>query len=283
MNNKKVMLLIPVIIGIMFVLPMLSAAVTVPRPALNANLSGTFQVDCSYVNGTDITSPVIASSSFYWNGTGSEVLFATRSGDIVNSTDFLVTLTTADAGIVDGVGGIKCALGNSTSPRYANGTGSKVTIDDTVPATTLSLETQNLQSRDSILIQWTATDATSGLNTVVTTVTSPDASRCPTKTYTDTNGKYALSDDLTVCSGEYTVLVTATDYTGNIGTSTSTFKVSSSGLTKIGSNTLGGTQKSQFSQGQEINSTLPLGETGTNIAILVILGCAVYLFFKRKN
>ena len=280
--NKKVMLLIPILIGVMFVLPLLSAAVAVVAPATGANLSGSFLVNCSYINGTDLTSPNAASTSFYFvNGTGSENLFLTRTGFTVTSTNVYATLTTADA-VGEGAGAVKCSLGNATSPRFANASSGALTIDDVAPVIVLSLETENLATRDSILIKWTVT----GASTVNTTITSPDAGRCPTKTYTDVNAQYAIADDATACSGIYTVRVTAVDATGNVATAVKTFKAGTSGLSKTGSNTLGGDTTSSFSQGQEINSVgsanLPLGQTGTNIAILVILAGGLYLFFKKK-
>jgi len=277
--NKKVMLLIPVLIGIMFVLPLLSATTILVTPATNGNYTKSLSFSLTGGNNPGQANNMTNVTCYYnaSGGTAATFLIEMLNSSVSSTTFSGVGTLTSETETYN----ITCKVYNMTtlnSTLYASG----ITIDGTTPVTTLSLETENLQSRDSNLIQWTASDATSGLVSVVTTITSPDTGRCPTKTYTDTNGKYALTDDATACSGTYTVLVTATDYSGNIGTSTKTFKVSSSGLTKSGSNTLSGSQKSQFSQGQEINSNKPLGETGTNIAIIIILGVAIYLFVKRK-
>jgi len=282
--NKKVMLLIPVLIGIMFVLPLMSAAVTLNNPVTKGNYTDiTFNctklINDAPINTTNVT--------LWYNATGGTVGTMLASSKINNDTtnDLSFYLSGISVSSLSDLTtyNFSCKADNGTSQVWSAGVGS-VTIDNTSPVTTLGLDSTNIYTRDSITIQWTATDATSGLSSVVTTITSPDSSRCPTLTYTDTNGKYALSDDKTVCPGVYTVLVTATDRAGNIDTtSTKTFKVTLAGLSKSGSNTLGGSSKSEFTQGSEIsNNNLPLGENGTNIVILILILGSLWYFFKKK-
>lgn len=279
-RNKAISLLIPLIFGIIFILPLISAA-TLNRPVSNGNYSTTMTVNVTV--DSNVANNMTNTTCYYNSSGGTATTFLV---EILNATagdlDFTSTSVSISALSDATTYNISCRIFNRTTFNSSVSV-SSVVIDNTNPTTSLTFDTDSISTSDSISIDWSSSDATSGLNTVTTTLTSPDTSRCPTKTYTSTTGDYGFYGEDTKCRGTYTVLVSAVDYAGNTGTSSKTFKASSSGLTKSGSNTLGGTSKSQFSQGQEINSkNLPLGETGTNIAILIILGAAIYLFIKRK-
>ena len=287
--NKKIMLLIPILLGIMFVMPLMSAAVAVfTSPATNTNHTSAISVIVTYVNstGNNITSPLSANTNFYYNSSASATWTAVTCGSAV-ITNTTYSCTIAITAITDRKNfGLNVTLGNASFYNASSATVQPLAVDDTAPVVSLSLETQNMNTRDSLLIQWTSSDATIGLSNTVASITSPDSQKCALINYTDANGRYALVDEQTKCSGTYTVNVTATDYAGNTATSVSTFEASLSGLSKTGSNTLGGAGQSSFSQGSEINAAkknfLPLGESETNVAIILILGFAFYYLLKKK-
>jgi hypothetical protein len=278
--NKKQIIPIVLLVALSFAVPLICAT-SMTGPVDNGNYTKSLAIALTVTgNGANNMTNITC----YYNATGGPT--GTFMIQILNTTPQqtswtgTATLTTEALKLYN----VSCQVRNGTtlnSTFYAK----NITIDGTNPVTSLTLESVSLPVTSSNTISWTATDATAGLKTVVTTVTSPDTGACPTKTYTDTNGRYALVDESTRCDGDYTVLVTATDYSGNIGTSTKTFNAYLAGLTAGGSSTLGGNQQSQFSGGSEINSpkqsNLPLGETGTNVAIVLLLVIAIWYFLKK--
>jgi hypothetical protein len=261
----------------MFVLPMLSAATTIVSPVASGNYSTTMLVNVTtaVANTLNVTC--------YYNASGGEA--TTLLVAINNSSTGQTTFTNAAVAISSltevGTYNISCTANGDTTEKSAPKTG--IRIDNTVPTTFLALESSSISTMGNVRITWSSSDSGAGLSTVVTNITGPNSGSCATLSYTDTSKTVSINGQSTKCEGTYTVLVTATDYSGNVGTSTATFKAEDSGLSKSGSNTLGGTDVSQFSQGKEVSSTRSkLGETGTNVAILVLVIAGAYLFFKKK-
>jgi hypothetical protein len=284
--NKKVILVIPVLIGVMFLLPLISAAAPSFNLVDNGNYTQSISVTVSVIAAENVTNVTC-----YRNLTGGAQYPAQNAsnflGTAINSskgqTSFTVTGTISSD--ISRKVNITCVLSNNSNSAgilalpggNATISAKNLTIDSTAPTNGLSLETESLSTRDSILIKWAYADATSGLASYTTTITSPDTQECPTITESGASGEDALVDLETYCPGTYTVTAAVTDFSGNTGDVTKTFKVSSAGNNKLGSNNLGGTTAGSLGQ-----KTLPLGTTGTNLVIIVIIGGAIYLFAKRK-
>lgn len=276
--NKKVMLIIPILIGIMFILPMLSAA-TMTAPVTNGNYTKSLAFDITVgANGVNN----MTNTTCYYNSSGGAT--GTYLLQMLNSSASSTTFTGTAAALSSETRtyNVSCEIRNGTtlnSTLYAN----TITIDGTNPVITLTLDKDRTTVTNTIHLDWTTSDATSGLSTVVTTVTSPNTDRCATKTYTSTTGDYALTGEDTKCEGTYTALVTATDYSGNIGTSTSTFKIDSAGSSKSGSNTgLSGTAGVPVSTGNIFGTGANGGINTNTVIVLIILGICFYYILKKK-
>jgi hypothetical protein len=235
-----------------------SAAVAVVAPTAGKNLTGTFLANCSYVNGTDMTDPIAGNSSFYWNTTGSEVVFLTRAGFTVTGNAVWATLTTADSGIVDGYGSVKCALGNSTKGRFANASSGLVLIDDT--SSTLVASPSRISYGRTV--DYRCTD-----NVGTPTVSVAHPSGDTTSSTTLTGGtSYNLQFTDTDYKGDY--VFTCTDYSGNAVTST--VSVSAPGASQ---------------QVQDMNEATASGGMSSNTRNLIIVGfliaAALYLWYRK--
>jgi len=153
---------IALVLGILVVFGIVNAAVSVIIPAIGSNFSSTFQVNCSYVNETDITNPVAANSSWYFNSTGSWVAFANPAGFADNGSVVSITLNASDTGIIDGEGTINCSLGNATLIGVSAVQIGVIKLDDTKPLVSFISPTpanySNL-SRNSIFVNVSVTEA----------------------------------------------------------------------------------------------------------------------------
>ena len=300
--NKKVMLIIPILIGIMFVLPLIMAVSTVSMTIKDySNLTKSLSTVVS-VSGTDNVTNITC----FYNATGGAqypALNTTYWASAINTSQGQSTFTLTGTYVGSDTNknvNITCAIFNATTGGTlqlpaGNGTVSaqNVTIDSANPITTLQLDIANIGTRDPILVKWSAVDSGSKLATFSINVTTPDSNRCPPVNITNSSdltagvtgstltGQYQVLGDQNACGGTYTVTLTATDFSGNSGALTKTYRVSLSGL-KSGSNTLGGVSQSTLASNQA-NKNLILGDTGTSIAIILIIGAAAYLFFKRKK
>jgi hypothetical protein len=301
MINKRLLVL-----SLAFVV-MLSMTLLVSAAAPSMSISNWYNATTSTGN-LSITVDVIAAEnvtnvSCYYNASGGPsypTLNLTYLGSSINSskgqTSFTIpgTIATEYAHIVnvtcmlfndsDSAGKLELPGGNGSVSRW------NITIDGTAPTLTLSIEQDRIAKRDSELLVWTGSDSGTGMQSVSLTTVSSDTTNCPTVTSTTTidgksatAGQDALIDEQTVCSGEYTVTWTATDYSGNKETKTGTFTVMAAGLTKSGSNTLGGSSKSSLSDGNEVGNSSSLLGTGNTKSILLIVVIVIFLYFVLKK
>lgn len=297
--NKKVMLLIPVLLGVIFLSPLISAAdpawfnmtltdFTNSTTGTN-NISFTVSVAAVY-NVTNVTCYYNSSGGAQYpnqNATFLDDNINTSTGDTsfsivgtISSESSNLNMTCVLANDSDSAGVLPLAGGNSTISAR------RIIIDGTAPTLSLALDIKDIGVRDPVLVTWTVSDSSSKIQYYWLNITTPDSQKCPTiastsssSTTSSATNKDSLVDDQTACAGDYTVNLTAADYSGNLASTSLTFTARLAGKTKGGSNTLGGADTSTLWK----KETLPLGETGTNIAILLILGGALYLFFKRKK
>jgi hypothetical protein len=306
--KNKAMLLIPILIGIMFVLPTVSAGaaawfnMTLPAWANvttgTNNVSFTVSVAAIY-NVTNVSCYYNLSGGASYPGSNATFLGTDINGSN-GDTSFTITGTLGTA--ATRLANISCILFNESTSvgkvELEGGNSSvdamNVTVDGTAPVLTLGLDTTNIGTRTAVLMKWTVTDSGSRLRNVSVIVTSPDSQKCPN--YPVVNGtldsialtsyspiQAVIQNEQTMCAGDYTVNLTASDYSGNLNSNTIVFRASVQGK-KDGGNTLGGTTGGPGENlGNFESSSLPLGEQGTNIAIILVIAGAAYLFFKRKK
>lgn len=298
MKNKKVMLLIPILIGVLFLLPLTGAAdstwfnmtltdfnnVTtgtnnvsvIVRVAAIYNVSN---VTCYYNTSGGAQYPNYNLTRFNGaiNTSAGQTSFTLTSTISTESSNLNLTCVLTNSSNSDGT----LALGGGNNTISARG----IKVDGTAPTLSIALDIKDIGVRDPILVTTTVSDSNSQIQYYYVNITTPDSSKCPTiastsstTTTSSATDKDSLVDGQTACAGDYTVNLTAVDYSGNLASTSKTFTARLAGKTKTGSNTLGGTGESTLWKKGE----LPLGETGTDIAILIILGIAFYYLLKKK-
>lgn len=286
--NKKIMLLISAIIGIMLIFPLVNAAATIEStmttPVFFGNYSGTITV--SVTGAVNITN-----ATCHYNATGGAATSVTgnitTAAGLVNTTDvsadgttFSTTWATSTLSDRSKNVNISCLLYNGTLELNSTVSAGNITIDNTVPTNGISIDTESISSRDNVLVTWSFTDATSGLRLYSVTITPPDTTECSIITESGTSGTDGLWDSETACAGTYTVNATVTDYAGNENNISKTFKVTLAGLSKSGSNTLSGTGTASLGQYKEWFSGL---DSNTKIALIIIIGVAGYYLLKKRK
>ena len=131
MKNKIIVKTLLIGIFMISMMGMISAAVITPTASQYIK-SGTFMVNVTYVNGTNITSPTqfaSGNSSIFFNG----IMFSTYTGNRgCDATNCWALINSADTGIPEGTYLLNIALGNLTSNWYYNQT-QTITIDRTTP------------------------------------------------------------------------------------------------------------------------------------------------------
>jgi hypothetical protein len=248
----KYLPLMVILMGIMMV-GMVSATLTVVSPAAGSYQKSTFLANCTYENTTDIESPTAPGSgntSFFWNGTGTWQLFTTLTGPTCSINACWATLRADDTGILDGVGSIRCSLGNSTVKWYANATSGALTLDDTKPVITVELDT--IGAGTTLLYK--CTDNVDGTPTL--TITHPTGDSISSGTLTGGSSSL-LPYSSTVYPGTYTI--TCTDDTANSATKS---------ITVLGGNA------AKVTQSQGLSSQ-------TLIGIIIIIALIIYFTNKK--
>lgn len=253
----------------LFILPMVFAATSMTAPVTNGNYTTSLTVTIGVnPNGANNMTNVTC----YYNASGGAA--STYFLQILNTTTSQTTFT--------GVGtlpsdtttyNISCNVYNGTSLNKTLSV-APVTIDGTAPVVSLSQYSSDVDLSGLQKLTWSSSDATSGLNTVTTTVTSPSPSTCPTQTWTTTSATDQLVPTTALgCDGTYTALVTAVDYSGNIGTATKTFNVVAPGYK---SNSALGSAGSQA-------STQANKGVDTKVIVIAIVIIVLYFFVLKKK
>lgn len=224
-TQKKNFVLGLFILSFLFSISYILGAVNVVSPTAGANITGTFFVNCSYTNGSEITSPVAGNISFRFNSTGTEEVFLTRAGLTITANSVSATLTSSE--VTKGTGVINCMLGNaSESAGYVNGTSSPVTIYASTPlcAYTFDPTTQVLDLYDQEGIIAKSTSTKDSLTTITYAWKLYDANNNVQKTSTSANPTFSGSDLDEI--GDFKLALTVTDGFSNTNTCTNkTFTV----------------------------------------------------------
>lgn len=249
--------------AILAVLPMVSAA-TMTAPVSGGNYTKTLTVTVT-VGGNGANN--MTNVSCLYNATGGAT--GTYLVDIINTTAYQTTFTgSASLTSETATYNVSCKVQNLTTLNttlYASG----ITIDGTNPIVSISRDNPSVSMGRLESISWSGTDT--HLKSTAVTITSPDADRCPTLSYTDAVKTVELSEDQVQCKGEYTATILSTDYTGNTATDSATFEVTIPDGKFVGDKSLQSISDQNGSNG------------GSSKAILLVLAAvAAYFLFKKK-
>lgn len=264
--QKKEKIFIGLLVAMFLVIPGISASLNVP-------ITNTNYTAISF-NCTQATLEDAGNASIFYNATGgaAETYLGIISNTTANQTDFTsssISIEALDDGLLYN---FTCAVFNGTD--WENSSVEAVGVDNTDPTYTLTLAKPSRADYKSTTqsATWTTADATSGVETVAVTSTSPNTDTCPTQSWSDTS---ATSQQLNLdCVGTYTVSLTVTDNAGNSASTTDTFKTYAPGYKDASS---GAGTFSAFSIGGENGAKGNL----TTFAIIAIIILVIWAFNKK--
>jgi hypothetical protein len=236
-SQQNMLLAFAFIITSIFVMQLSSAAVTWVQPLINANLSATQLVNCSYTNGTDTTSPIAANTSFAFNGTGTFIAVSGSSNFVCSANACWTTIDTRT--LTDSAGGsLNCTIGNQT--LQAN-TAIRVTVDNTAPVCTAAaslVSKRDVESMTNVIATCSCADALSTVTTTTRTLTKPS-----TSTLTIGSSPFTITRNITTALGTYSFNCLANDSSGNINSQTAKFTVNGEDLNVISTTSSTNTQR----------------------------------------
>jgi len=218
MKNFLAILTTIVILSAMFALPMVSALVNVAHPLNETNHTGTMHVNCSYVNGTDITAALSANSNWTYNLSGVDTVMP-HTG--FNCTETFCNATIDISALTDGIDyTIKCALGNATASNFSLGNSTKVTLDSTNPICTIGVSHEHLAFKGIQEVEWNPVDTS--LVSVAVSIDRPGSGS--TLSYTDTSRVLQLTSQDTSFLGDWSATLGVRDRAFNECNETITWK-----------------------------------------------------------
>lgn len=236
-------------------LPSILGAVAEVTPASGTNHTGSVTVNCSYVNGTDTTSPIEANISFYTNHTGSWAK-RTVTGLSMSSGAVWATLSLSSLS-VKGVA-FNCTIGNNTLLGASGAPQNIITFDSVLPTVDLSVPDSQSWGRE-IEYRCIYSDTLDSAPSTTLSVTDPSG----TATSLTAGGSALRVFRDTEEEGDYTFSCVSSDYTGNTETVTKTVTVSPLGRAS------GDTTKS--------------GKSNNNMLWIVIAGAGLAVWYFTKK
>lgn len=267
MQKSNRAILIGLLMAMCLVIPSVMATTTLNVPVTGTNYT-TINFNCT----TDI--PVAHNASIYYNASGGAAgtLLGTIHNDTADDTDFTGSLSIES--LTDGLTyNFTCTITNSTADTETSAGVENVGIDNTNPTYTFELlKSTSANYKGTQELTWTTLDATSGVETVSVSVTSPNTDTCPTQSWSTTSGtnEKVLLD----CTGTYTASMTVTDNAGNSISTEDTFKVYAPGY-KDASTGVG--TFSSFSIGGDSDAKGNL----TTFAIIAIIILVIWAVYKK--
>ena len=220
--QKTEKIFVGLLLAMVFIIPGVMATTTLNVPVTGTNYT-TLTVNCTTddVTATDVEYNV----SIYYNVSGGATgtLLNTITNTSADQTEF--TASPSIEALADGTSyNMSCYADNGTDQAWSAGVVS-VGIDNTAPTYTFVFSKPDRADykASTQYLTWTTADATSGVETVAVSVTSPNTDTCPTQSWTSTSGTNEQID--LDCAGTYTGEMTITDNAGNSVTTTDTFKV----------------------------------------------------------
>jgi len=247
--------------------PMIMGATAMVAPSAGTNSSGSVYIQASYENASDITDATAANSTCYSNATGSWVALAgTITSNLKATTGANITMTATLTSSLDSTIGkgtaINCTIGNATAfvgvaPVKA------LTFDSTAPVITLDVPQSRVHYGGTIDYKCNTADAIDTGLTTTFNVSHPSGDSPTSTTLSSSRSVYTAFTDANY-KGTFTFRCSATDYTGNTGTSTDTVTV--------------------MEEGYAVNAGDESTTTGNNKGIWIVIAIiAIVMYSKRKK
>ena len=184
------------------------AAVAEVSPATNSAHTGTVIVNCSYTNGTEVTDPLAANTSFFTDASGAWIAESVTGFTVAdNAVWATLDISSYDSSTVQ----FNCTLGNATDVSGSGAPQTGITFDSTAPVITIK---QDYELGYGELVDHYCADTVDSSPTY--TITHPTGDTPSSTTLTSGTSDYIQFLD-TDYEGTFTF--TCTDSTGNIATS----------------------------------------------------------------
>jgi len=269
MQNKA--LIFTILIAITLVAPSVMAATTLSVPVAGTNYT-TLTWECTTgINSTTNDNNV----TIYYNVSGGATgtLLELKANTSADQSDFSSTISIeslSDALTYN----FTCYADNGTDQEWST-SNAKVGIDNTDPTYTFVLtKPSRANFKGTQRLSWTTADATSGVETVAVTVTSPNTDTCTTQSWSTTSG--SDTEVKLDCAGDYTAAMTVTDNAGNSVTTTDEFKVYAPGEKVVSDDgTVSFGAFSIFGEGEEAKGSLKV------IAVIALIVLIIWGLGKK--
>ena len=231
MSNKKIFIWIIILLGILVILPNISAVATLNSPVTGGNYSTTLIINCTSSGGLEHA----LNASIWYNISGNPSMgtrLLTITNTTTNQTNFNITATVVSiTGLTDGlIYNMSCLLNNgSTGNLMWSANVTNIAIDHTPPAVAFAGTTFVLwgnYSGASLIINTTINDITIGMSRVYFNVTNSAGVQSNWSVASNISGEYTLTFDTTgiTTDGTYNVTIYANDTLSNVN-STIAFSV----------------------------------------------------------
>jgi hypothetical protein len=275
-NNK---VLLTVLLSLILLVPLMSAATVIVKPVTNTNSTGTMNVTVTtalssagkYLNLTCWEDPLGGTAYVFWfkitNTSASQTWFSSPVQSISAFSDKLTYKAI-------------CGVQGDTSENSSAVTG--IGIDNTAPVVSVSFMLDRVGAGNTQELTWASSDATSGLTSTLVTLSSPNSDKCPDQTWTTSSGtnvQMATEGGVANCVGTWTATISGTDKAGNVGTTTATYTAEDSSGKKLGSlDSLGSTL------GTDTTAASQTAKKGISPIWLIGGAVAIYfIFFNKKK
>lgn len=207
--------------------PLVSSAVIIASPADSGNYTGSLLFNVTYINVTDITTPLNA--TFYYNLSGAWTRIENTSATGCALTGNNCNITLSISGLTDGFYSINATLDNGTDYAYVTVPGNlatEVLFDSTPPIVypaNISSPLTSSNHSSTLILNVSVVDALSGVNTVYFNITNSSGHSNSTNTATLEAGtsQYSVSISTTAYKdGIFNITVYSNDSrVGNINNS----------------------------------------------------------------
>jgi len=214
-------------------IPLVSSAIIIASPVDSGNYTGSLLFNVTYVNVTDIATPLNA--TFYYNlsGTWTRIENTSATGCALTGNNCNITLSIS--GLTDGFYSINATLDNGTDYAYVTVPGNlatEVLFDNTPPIVypaNISSPLTSSNYSSTLILNVSVVDALAGVNTVYFNITN--SSGHSNATYTATNeastSRYSVSiNTINFPDGRFNVTVYANDSrVGNLNSSALSYSI----------------------------------------------------------
>ncbi len=225
MRKNNLLLLLFGLFGILFLINIISATITVTSPVSYSNFSGSnlISFNVSYVNGTDFTDS--KNATFYYNLSGVWTSIGTASVCSNTATSSSCNASLNISSLTDGRYSINATLANSTTVLGASVLTTNVIFDKTPPAVSFSGITNAVNNGNYsgiIMLNVSASDAVIGMSSVYFNITYANGTQVNFTQASVLGNYYNISlNTSTFYDGLYNVTVYANDSLNNLNNSQS--------------------------------------------------------------